>query len=60
MNRVLPLTLFFITFLMNIQAQTPAELVEMWDREHVTTILPSNVRHKDLQKYLEELKKLGK
>jgi hypothetical protein len=59
MSRALSLALLFITFLMNIQAQTPAELVEMWDREHVTTILPSNVRHKDLQKYLEELKKLG-
>ena len=31
----------------------------MWEKEHVTTIFPSNVRHKDLQKYLEGLKKLG-
>jgi len=59
MNRVLPLTLLFIAFLMNIQAQTPAELVELWDREHVTRILPSNVRHADLKKYLEDLRKLG-
>ena len=44
---------------MNTNAQTPAELVEIWDREHVTSILPSNVRHKDLQRYLEGLKKLG-
>jgi hypothetical protein len=44
---------------MNTIAQTPAELVEIWEKEHVTTILPSNVRHKDLQKYLEGLKKIG-
>ena len=44
---------------MNTQAQTPAELAEMWDREHVSKILPSNVRHKDLQKYLDDVKKLG-
>jgi hypothetical protein len=44
---------------MNTIAQTPAELVEIWEKEHVTTILPSNVRHKDLQKYLDGLKKIG-
>lgn len=59
MIRVLPLTLLFITFLMNIQAQTPAELADAWDREHVSHILPSNVRHNDLKKYLEHLRKAG-
>ena len=59
MNRALALALFFIPFLMNIQAQTPAELAEIWDREHVSNLLPSNVRHKDLQKYLVDLKKIG-
>jgi hypothetical protein len=44
---------------MNTIAQTPTELVEIWEREHVTNIFPSNVRHKDLQKYLDGLKKLG-
>ena len=58
MNRALSLALLFITFLMNIDAQTPAELVELWDREHVTRILPSNVRHSDLKKYLDGLRKL--
>ncbi len=57
MRSVLLLSLIFAT--MNTQAQTPAEMVEIWEREHVTTILPSNVRHKDLQKYLEGLKKIG-
>ena len=59
MRSALLLSLFSITFLMNTIAQTPSELVEIWEREHVTTIFPSNVRHKDLQKYLEGLKKLG-
>ena len=59
MSRALSLALLFITFQMNIQAQTPAELVELWDREHVTRIFPSNVRHNDLKKYLDDLRKLG-
>ena len=59
MIRALPLALFFITSLMNTQAQTPAELVDLWEREHVSNILPSNARHKDLKRYLDDLRKLG-
>ncbi len=60
MRLALLLSLLLMTpLLMNTNAQTPAELVEIWEKEHVTTIQPSNVRHKDLQKYLEALKKLG-
>ena len=59
MRSALLLSLLFITFPMNTIAQTPSELVETWEREHVSRILPSNVRHKDLQKYLEVLKKIG-
>jgi hypothetical protein len=44
---------------MNIQAQTAEEFAEAWDKHHVTNILPSNVRHKDLKNYLDGLKKLG-
>ena len=51
--------LFLTTLFMNTNAQSPSELVEMWEREHVTTIFPSNVRHKDLKKYLDGLKKIG-
>ncbi len=40
-------------------AQTPAEFADIWEKEHVSNILPSNVRHKDLKAYLEELKKTG-
>jgi len=59
MRSALLLWILSLTLLMNTNAQTPAELVKTWDREHVTTILPSNVRHKDLQKYLDGLKKSG-
>jgi len=44
---------------MNTQAQTAAQFAEIWDKQHVTHIMPSDVRHKDLQKYLEDLKNTG-
>ncbi len=44
---------------MNIFSQGPKELAEIWDKDHITTIDPSNVRHVDLLKYLDELKRLG-
>ncbi|MGI9056687.1 MAG: hypothetical protein ACR2F2_12905, partial [Pyrinomonadaceae bacterium] len=40
-------------------AQTPKEFAEVWDKNHISKILPSNARHKDVQNYLELLKKLG-
>ncbi len=40
-------------------AQTPAELADIWEREHASKILPSNVRHKDLKAYLDGLKNIG-
>src|SRR6476661_9230909 len=53
------LSLFLATSLMDTQAQTAAQFAEMWDKEHVTNIAPSNVRHQDLQNYLQGLKKRG-
>jgi len=44
---------------MSTPAQTASEFAEIWDKQHVSHIMPSDVRHKDLQKYLEELKKIG-
>ena len=55
----LALTFALLLFLMNTPAQTTAELAETWDNEHVSNKLPSNVRHKDLQKYLDGLRKHG-
>jgi hypothetical protein len=55
-----PLILLFVLIpLMNTSGQTAAQFAEIWDKQHVTRIMPSDVRHKDLQKYLEEIKKLG-
>ena len=58
MRSILLLSLV-ITLLMNTPAQTPSELADIWEKEHVSNIFPSNVRHKDLKKYLDDLKKLG-
>jgi zinc carboxypeptidase len=44
---------------MTTPSQTAAEFAEMWDKHHVSHIFPSDVRHKDLQKYLDDLKKSG-
>src|SRR5688572_2647410 len=44
---------------MNTNAQTSSEFSELWEKEHVSKILPSNVRHKDLKVYLDDLRKTG-
>jgi hypothetical protein len=41
------------------QAQTAKDFADIWDKRHVSRIAPSLVRHRDLQKYLDELKKTG-
>lgn len=40
-------------------AQSPKELAETWEKEHISRLFPSDVRHKDLVAYLEDLRKLG-
>jgi len=42
-----------------MNAITPAELAEIWEKQHVTNKFPSNVRHKDLKAYIEGLKDRG-
>lgn len=51
----------FLIFLMNLetQAQTSKDFSAVWEKQHISDIFPSNVRHKDLQKYLADLKKIG-
>jgi hypothetical protein len=44
---------------MNIHAQTPAKLASIWDAEHVTRMMPSDMRQPDVKKYLDGLKKIG-
>ncbi|MDQ2919923.1 MAG: hypothetical protein M3R10_08625, partial [Verrucomicrobiota bacterium] len=54
------LTLFFISMLkIEIAAQTAKDFADSWEKQHISNILPSNVRHKDLQNDLQQLKKLG-
>src|SRR5215217_4525854 len=59
MRIVLALTHTYLLFSMTTPAQTAAEFAETWEKDHVSDKLPSNVRHKDLQKYLEGLRKHG-
>ncbi len=45
--------------LMNAYSQTAENFAAIWEKDHVSKIFPSDVRHADLKKYLEHLKKLG-
>jgi hypothetical protein len=44
---------------MNVYSQTPEKFAAAWDGEHISKIFPSDARHADLKKYLDQLKKLG-
>ena len=61
MRNVLALFVLFLILLMNIEteAQTPQDLAAIWDKQHITTMPASQVRHADLKKYLEKLKQAG-
>ncbi len=51
--------LLFFSMIVQTQAQTAKDFADIWDKRHVSRIAPSQVRHRDLQKYLDELKKTG-
>ena len=61
MQKVLLLftTLFILLINVGTQAQTPTDFADIWEKHHISNILPSNARHKDLQKYLAQLKEMG-
>ncbi|MGI8469610.1 MAG: M14 family zinc carboxypeptidase [Pyrinomonadaceae bacterium] len=42
-----------------IKAQTARDFANIWEKQHVSKMPPSQVRHKDLQNYLNQLKTLG-
>ena len=44
---------------MTAYTQTAEQFADIWDKQHVSKIFPSDVRHADLKKYLDDLKKLG-
>ncbi len=61
MQKVLLLfaTLFILLTNIAIKAQSAKDFAEIWEKNHISNILPSNTRHKDLQKYLTQLKEMG-
>jgi hypothetical protein len=59
MKRTLLIFFCISIAVMNVHTQTAADLAAIWDESHISKIFPSNVRHKDLRNYLEQLKKLG-
>ena len=42
-----------------IYAQSAKELASAWENQHISRIFPSDVRHADLKKYLQQLKNIG-
>lgn len=44
---------------MNAQSQTAEQFAAAWNGEHISSMFPSDMRHSDLKKYLEQIKKMG-
>src|SRR4051812_9279749 len=59
MRPILVTFLLMIVSLMNAYSQAPEKYASDWDKDHISNIFPSDVRHSDLKKYLEQLKTLG-
>lgn len=59
MKFALFLPLSFLLFAMSLLGQTPKELFEVWDKNRISTIQPSQVKHEQVKRYLEGLKQLG-
>ena len=53
--------LLILVFILSINtcAQTAKDFAADWDKQHFSKIPPSNLRHADLKKQLDEIKKLG-
>ncbi len=59
MRQIFSTLLLALAISMSVYTQTAENLAESWDKHHISTIFPSDVRHADLKKYLEKLKGLG-
>src|SRR3954469_11977351 len=57
--RLFWLTALVLALSMHLYSQTPELLASDWDKQHLSSIPPSNVRHEDVKKYLDQLRKLG-
>ncbi len=55
----LVLLIFTLIFTTNTHAQTVKDFAADWEKQHFSKILPSNLRHADLKKQLDDLKKIG-
>lgn len=51
------LLLFFVY--VEARAQSARDFGELWDKQHISNLPPSQVHHKDLQNYLQKLKQAG-
>ncbi|MGI9034453.1 MAG: M14 family zinc carboxypeptidase [Pyrinomonadaceae bacterium] len=52
------LLLIFLTII-ETRAQTAQDFARIWEKDHISKMPPSQVRHRDLQNYLNQLKTLG-
>jgi hypothetical protein len=61
MSAIASIFILLLVFFMPVRAsaQTARDFAEFWDKTHISKLPPSQVRHRDLQNYLEQLKKLG-
>jgi hypothetical protein len=50
--------LFALAFPMIVKSQAE-KFAEIWEKEHISRLSPSDVRHSDLKGYLEKLKNMG-
>lgn len=59
MRQIALVILFILVSLANANSQTAEDFALAWDKEHISKIFPSDVRHADLKAYLDQLKKLS-
>lgn len=61
MSMRLLLFIFLTTLVssMNVYTQTAENFAEQWEKGHISKLFPSDVRHADLKKYLEQLRSSG-
>ncbi len=44
---------------MTYHAQTPSTLAAAWEKDHISRHFPSDIRHSDVKKYIEEIAAMG-
>ena len=59
MRTVCTCLLVGVVCLMNVYTQTAETFASQWEKGHVSRLNPSDVRHADLKKYLDDVRKLG-